>query len=128
MAWLLAAPARPTSNRVAPAMERAEKIGLGIATAGHVLLFGVLSANFLGTPNPLKLRTPPMDVQFVDEVGLEMAAPRISHEEMAPSEAPDIGPTEEAPPETAQVMPAPEPEPPQELGTASSRERVCTYV
>ena len=34
-------------------MERAEKIGLGIATAGHVLLFGVLSTNFLGTPNPL---------------------------------------------------------------------------
>src|SRR3546814_16468700 len=54
---------------------------LGIATAGHVLLFGVLSANFLGTPNPLKLRTPPMDVQFVEKVGLEMAAPRISHEE-----------------------------------------------
>src|SRR3546814_364193 len=111
MAWRLSAPARPTSNRVAPSMERAEKIGIGIATAGHVLLFGVLSANFLGTPNPLKLRTPPMDVQFVEKVGLEMAAPRISHEEMAPSEAPDIGPTEEAPPETAKVMPAPEPEP-----------------
>src|SRR3546814_7869052 len=88
-------------------MERAEKIGLGIATAGHVLLFGVLSANFLGNPNPLKLRTPPMDVQFVEKVGLEMAAPRLSHEEMAPNEAPDIGPTEEAPPETAKVMPAP---------------------
>src|SRR3546814_11442787 len=92
-------------------MERAEKIGLGIATAGHVLLFGVLSANFLGTPNPLKLRTPPMDVQFVEKVGLEMAAPRISHEEMAPSEATDIGPTEEDPPETAKDMHAPEPEP-----------------
>src|SRR3546814_17117301 len=73
IAWRLSAPARPTSNRVAPSMERAEKIGLGIATAGHVLLFGVLSANFLGTPNPLKLRTPPMDVQFVEKVGLEMA-------------------------------------------------------
>src|SRR3546814_8945204 len=95
-------------SRVAPSMERAEKIGLGIATAGHVLLFGELSANFLGTPNPLKLRTPPMDVQFVEKVGLEMAAPRISHEEMAPSEAPEIGPTEEAPPETAKVMPPPE--------------------
>src|SRR3546814_18429454 len=52
-----------------------------------------------------------MDVQFVEKVGLEMAAPRISHEEMAPSEAPDIGPTEEAPPETAKVIPAPVPEP-----------------
>ena len=56
-------------------MERAEKIGLGIATAGHVLLFGVLSSGFFSTPNPLNLRNPPIEVQLVDEVGLEMAAP-----------------------------------------------------
>ena len=30
-------------------MERTEKIGLGVATAGHVLLFGLLSAGFLAT-------------------------------------------------------------------------------
>ncbi|MBK5263948.1 MAG: cell envelope biogenesis protein TolA [Alphaproteobacteria bacterium] len=105
-------------------MERAEKIGFGIATAGHVLLFGVLSAGFLSTPNPLKLRTPPIEVQLVDEVGLEMAAPKISHEEMAASQAPEIGPTEEAeriapkspepaplpaPPQPKQAAPAPKP-------------------
>ena len=95
-------------------MERAEKIGLGIATAGHVLLFGVLSVGFLSTPNPLKLRTPPIEVQLVDEVGLEMAAPKISHEEMAASQAPEIGPTEEAepvPPRVADPEPTPAPAP-----------------
>lgn len=95
-------------------MERAEKIGLGIATAGHVLLFGVLSSGFLSTPNPLKLRTPPIEVQLVDEVGLEMAAPKISHEEMAASQAPEVGPTEEAepvPPRVAEPEPTPAPAP-----------------
>ena len=59
-------------------MERAEKIGLGVATAGHVLLFGLLSAGFLSTPNPLKLNSPPMDVSLVDEVALKSMAPQIS--------------------------------------------------
>lgn len=96
-------------------MERAEKIGLGIATAGHVLLFGVLSAGFLSTPNPLKLRTPPIEVSIVDEVGLEMAAPRLSQEEMRASEAPEIGPMEEAvpaPPRVKEPEPEPRPAPP----------------
>ena len=95
-------------------MERAEKIGLGIATAGHVLLFGVLSSGFFSTPNPLNLRTPPIEVQLVDEVGLEMAAPKISLEEMAASQAPEIGPTEEAepvPPRIAEPEPTPAPAP-----------------
>ena len=95
-------------------MERAEKIGLGIATAGHVLLFGVLSSGFFSTPNPLNLRTPPIEVQLVDEVGLEMAAPKISLEEMAASQAPEIGPTEEAepvPPQIAEPEPTPAPAP-----------------
>lgn len=94
-------------------MERAEKIGLGIATAGHVLLFGVLSVGFLSTPNPLKLRTPPIEVQLVDEVGLEMAEPKISREEMRASQAPEVGPTEDA--EPAPMRPAeaePTPAPP----------------
>ncbi|MGC4252245.1 MAG: cell envelope biogenesis protein TolA [Sphingobium sp.] len=85
-------------------MERAEKIGLGVATAGHVLLFGLLSAGFLATPNPLKLNSPPMDVSLVDEVALQSTAPRISTEPPPPSEAPEKGPTEDA-------APAPEPEP-----------------
>lgn len=86
-------------------MERSEKIGLGVATAGHVLLFGLLSAGFLSTPNPLKLKSPPMDVSLVDEVALQSTAPRVS-EAPPPSEAPEKGPTEDAAP-----APAPEPEP-----------------
>ena len=85
-------------------MERSEKIGLGIATAGHVLLFGALSAGFLSTPNPLKLKSPPMDVSIVDEVALKSMAPQISTEPPPPSVAPEKGPTEDA-------APAPEPEP-----------------
>lgn len=91
-------------------MEKAEKIGLGIATAGHVLLFGALSAGFLNSPDPLKLRTPPLEVAFVDELALESMAPKISQDMPPPSEAPEQGPTEEA-----QAAPAPasmvEPEP-----------------
>lgn len=85
-------------------MERSEKIGLGIATAGHVLLFGLLSAGFLSTPNPLKLNSPPMDVSLVDEVALKSTAPTISTEPPPPSQAPEAGPTEDA-------APAPVPEP-----------------
>ena len=72
-------------------MERTEKIGLGIATAAHVLLFGVLSSNFLPSPNPLKLNTPPIDVSMVDEVALRSAAPKVSFEPPPPSEAPVRG-------------------------------------
>ncbi|HKX21980.1 MAG TPA: cell envelope biogenesis protein TolA [Rhizorhapis sp.] len=100
-------------------MERAEKIGLGIATAGHVLLFGVLSVGFLSTPNPLKLRTPPIEVTLVDKVGMEMAAPQISEEEMRASEAPELGPTEEAAPEPKPVAePEPVPAPPKKAEPA----------
>jgi outer membrane biosynthesis protein TonB len=90
------------------AMERAEKIGLGVATAAHVLLFGLLSAGFLSTPNPLKLNSPPMDISLVDEVALKSTAPQISTQPPPPSVAPEKGPTEDA-------KPAPEPEPQPEL-------------
>ncbi|MCP1470030.1 outer membrane biosynthesis protein TonB [Sphingobium sp. OAS761] len=89
-------------------MERAEKIGLGVATAGHVLLFGLLSAGFLATPNPLKLNSPPMEVNLVDEVALKSMAPRISTQPPPPSVAPERGPTEDAAPAPE---PAPQPEP-----------------
>lgn len=93
-------------------MENTEKIGLGIATAGHVLLFGLLSAGFLATPNPLKLNSPPMDVSLVNEVDLKSAAPEISTTPPPPSEAPEQGPTQDAAPAPApEPTPAPEPEP-----------------
>lgn len=91
-------------------MDRAEKIGLGVATAGHVLLFGLLSSGFLATPNPLKLNSPPMDVSLVDEVALKSMAPKISTQPPPPSVAPEKGPTEDAAP-APEPEPAPQPEP-----------------
>ena len=93
-------------------MERAEKIGLGVATAGHVLLFGLLSVGFLATPNPLKLNSPPMDVSLVDEAALQSAAPQISTQPPPPSVAPEAGPTEDAAPAPVpETAPIPEPQP-----------------
>ncbi|QOT73265.1 cell envelope biogenesis protein TolA [Sphingobium fuliginis] len=91
-------------------MDRAEKIGLGVATAGHVLLFGLLSSGFLATPNPLKLNSPPMDVSLVDEVALKSTAPQVSTQPPPPSVAPEQGPTEDAAP-APEPEPAPQPEP-----------------
>ena len=45
-----------TTDGDARLMERAEKYGLGVAAAGHVLLFGLLSVGFLATPDPLQAR------------------------------------------------------------------------
>lgn len=89
-------------------MERTEKIGLGIATAAHVLLFGVLSTGFLSTPNPLKLNSPPIDVSLVDEIDLKSTAPKVSFDPPPPSQAPEKGPTDEG---RAEPAPAPEPTP-----------------
>lgn len=91
-------------------MDRAEKIGLGVATAGHVLLFGLLSNGFLSTPNPLKLNSPPMDVSLVDEVALKSMAPQVSTQPPPPSVAPEKGATEDAAP-APEPEPAPRPEP-----------------
>lgn len=87
-------------------MERTEKIGIGVATAGHVLLFGLLSTTLLGTPEPLKLNSPPIDVSMVNEIDMKSAGPKVSFDPPPPSEAPEQGPTEEAAP-----APAPTPEP-----------------
>ncbi|AMK19511.1 MULTISPECIES: hypothetical protein [Sphingobium] len=93
-------------------MERAEKIGLGVASAGHVLLFGLLSVGFLATPNPLKLNSPPMDVSLVDEAALQSTAPQVSLQPPPPSVAPEEGPTEDAAPAPVpEPAPTPEPEP-----------------
>ncbi len=94
-------------------MERAEKIGLGVAVAGHILLLGVLSVGFLATPNPIKLKQTPVEVSLVKDVALEAAAPAQTE---APSQAvaPEVGEPEEAPPPAEappQPVPAPVPEP-----------------
>ncbi len=92
-------------------MDRAEKIGIGVATAGHVLLFGLLSTAFLTPPAPLTLHSPPMDISMVDEVALRSAAPEISTTPPPSAEAPVQGPVEEAAPSKV-APPQPEAAPP----------------
>lgn len=92
-------------------MERSEKVGLGVAGAGHVILFGLLSVGFLSTPNPEKLKQQPIDVSLVKDVGLEATAPQAV-EQPAPSIAPETGePDDAAPPAPAEPAPAPAPAP-----------------
>jgi hypothetical protein len=92
-------------------VDRAEKIGLGIAVVGHVVLFGLLSVGFLSTPNPEKLQQHPIEVSLVKEVALEAAAPQA----VAPpaqSVAPDRGAPEDAgPPAETETAPEPQPQP-----------------
>lgn len=91
-------------------MDRAERIGLGVAVVGHVVLFGLLSVGFLATPNPTELKPVPIDVSLVDEVGLEAQAP-ASIEPPATSIAPEQGPPEDAAPPEPAAQPEPEPRP-----------------
>lgn len=79
-------------------LDRADRAGLGVAFAGHLLLFGVLSAGFLASSPPLVLERQPVEVQLVDEVGLESGAPQISEQAPAPKLAEIEGPVEPSPP------------------------------
>jgi outer membrane biosynthesis protein TonB len=93
-------------------MERTEKVGLGVAAAGHILLFGALSLGWLMKSAPLPPPPPPVDVSLVDDVGLHSQA---QQSQVAPTAAtaPDTGPAEEAPPPPPVVKEkAPEPAPP----------------
>ncbi|NCN84263.1 MAG: cell envelope biogenesis protein TolA [Sphingomonadales bacterium] len=88
-------------------MEKAEKIGLGIAAAGHLALFGALSFSILSSTNEA-FRNKPIEVMIADEVGLESAAPNPALVPPATSVAPELG----APEESSFVEPEPLPEPP----------------
>ncbi|WP_298090740.1 hypothetical protein [uncultured Sphingomonas sp.] len=90
-------------------MDRAERIGLGVAVAGHLVLFGLLSVGFLATPNPEKLKVQPIDISLVKDVALEAEAPQAI-EAPAQSIAPEEGePEDAAPPEPAEAEPEPTP-------------------
>ena len=88
-------------------MEKAEKIGLAIAAAGHVALFGVLSLSILNNTSDA-FRNKPIEVMIADEVGLESAAPTPALVPPATSVAPELG----VPEESSFIEPEPLPEPP----------------
>jgi outer membrane biosynthesis protein TonB len=101
-------------------MDRAERTGFGIAIGGHLLLFALLYVGFAAAPPPLPLHRQPVEVQIVDEVGLESGAPQISNEAPAPKLAEEEGPVEPAPPPPPQPAPQPEPKAMQKPAPAPS--------
>ena len=50
-------------------MERSEKIGLGVAAAGHVLLFALLSLNFVLSDDDPKLGDPTVEITIAGDPG-----------------------------------------------------------
>lgn len=91
-------------------MERVEKIGLGIASAGHVLLFAALSTSWLSA-DPLKLRNDPIEVSFTDEVALQSAARKLAEAPPPPAAGEVPGPPEQAKPEPVETLVTPDPAP-----------------
>ncbi|HEU4960686.1 MAG TPA: hypothetical protein VFT56_09770 [Sphingomonas sp.] len=90
-------------------MDRSEKTGLGVAIAGHVVLFGLLSVSLLWRRPPPSTHAP-MDVTLSTEAAMEAAAPHTT-QNPAQSVAPEVGPPEEAAPATPLQSAAPEPQP-----------------
>ena len=89
-------------------MDRAEATGFGVAFAGHAALLAALAAGFAAVKVP-QIRNQPIEVAFVDEVGLESTAPVASAEMPAPKLAEIEGPPEPV----AAAVPEPLPAPPQ---------------
>jgi len=87
-------------------MDRAEAAGFGVATAGHAALLAALTLG-LATLREAPPPSAPIEVSFVEEVGLAAASPRPAIAPPAQSVAPDPGPPEQAAP-----APAAEPAPP----------------
>ncbi len=93
-------------------MERAEKVGLGVAGLGHILLFAALSLGLLTTSKPKPMIVDSLDVTLTDEIGLVSTATERTIEPPAQSVAPDPGPPEESAP-PAPAAPEPTPAPPE---------------
>lgn len=91
-------------------MDRAEAAGLGVATAGHLALLAALTLGFAATRLPVTA-TAPIEVSFVDEVGLESKAPSPSTVEPAPLAGPQDLPPEPAMPAPPRIQQVPRPEP-----------------
>jgi outer membrane biosynthesis protein TonB len=91
-------------------IDRAEAAGLGVATLGHVALLVALSVGFAATRLPAP-KSDPIEVSFVEEVGLESTAPTPSTTEPAPLLAPEPGPPAPAMPAPPQVQTVPQPQP-----------------
>jgi outer membrane biosynthesis protein TonB len=92
-------------------MDRAEATGFGVATAGHLALLGALSLGFANAIHP-PIMNPPMEVSFVEEVGLESSAPVVATTPPAPKLGEIEGPVEDSAP-TPEPVPQPRLAPPE---------------
>jgi len=90
-------------------MDRADTASVGISVVGHAALFA-MALMFVGRAGAPPV-PPPMEVSYVDEIGLTSAAPEPTP---APEQgmAPEVGAPEDAPSEPAPPMPAPRAAPP----------------
>jgi outer membrane biosynthesis protein TonB len=87
-------------------MDRAEASGFGIAAAGHLALFALLSVGFASTRTP-PVKSDPIEVTFVEEAALQSTAPQPAAE--APAPAPALA---DPRPDPAPPAPTPLPAPP----------------
>ncbi len=92
-------------------MDRAERAGLGVAVAGHVLLFGALSLGLVAIQTPPPPVSVPVDVSIVDEVGARDSTPQPAPSPPAPSPAREVAPPQDAAPEPAPPIARSEPIP-----------------
>jgi outer membrane biosynthesis protein TonB len=89
-------------------MDRSDATAFGIALAGHAALLTVLSLGLAKASLP-PVQTQPMEVEFVEDVGLVSAAPTpTTVEPAARLGEPDL-PVEPLPPVLPQVQPLPQP-------------------
>ncbi|MPT47174.1 MAG: cell envelope biogenesis protein TolA [Sphingobium sp.] len=93
-------------------MNRAEKIGFGVASAAHVLLFAALSGSWFGPHKPLKLDNKPIEISIADEVALRSSAPKLADSPPPPTPGDIEGAPEEAAPAPSETLTPPEPTPP----------------
>jgi len=105
--------------------DRAEIAGTGAAIVFHVALIAALStslAHVARAPEP-----PSMDVELVEDVGLQAAAPQSVTTPPPPSEAPEMGEAPEPVPTPAPVVapsiPAPKPVVTPQFNAAQNRQK-----
>ena len=83
-------------------MDRVEKVGLGAAIGGHVILLGVFGLGLLASANTVK-KQESISVSLVGEIADVSTAPDAIQEESAPPAAGDTAPSE-PPPTPTPVM------------------------
>ena len=100
-------------------MDRAEAGSVGVSIVGHAALFGLL-ALAVGRAGPPPVPAP-MEVSFVDEVGLTSAAPQASPPEQGMAQ--EAGPVADAAPAAPAPLPQAAPQPDLPPLSAGPRQR-----